>query len=778
MNLTQRLRSAVARFVTVATPGSIAWPAEAESAKNVALPHDSNRRELRLEMGAGGVSYIAGIIDSDEFNAKLTGLQGVQTYDKMRRTDAQVGALINTCSLPLLGARWDVERPSDKAEALRITDEHLDFARHNLFTRINFPAFLRHAVSCMWAGFAWCERVYDMEGDRLVLKRLSPRLATTVEKWHVDDNGELIGLQQRVWRQKRYQYIDYPRDKVSLIVFQQEANCYEGMSILRPVFKPWYIKDVLYKLDAIRAERFAVGVPNIVLPPDYDQKMYTMAQEIGAAWKGAEQSYLISVQGMEVKIVQIEGGASLDLMKMVQHHNEEIAKVGLAQFINFGTTQSGSRALGESAMGFFYDAAEGWAKSLASAIEHEVLWPLMDYNFEDRIRPVVVIKDLGAVSLELLTNTLSGLGETFLTPSLEIENAVRERLNLPPMTEEQWAEKLERQAEERKAKQAPASAPGTAPGRAPRGAKAPKQQAEPEDVEKVEATTCDHDVVTLAQGYWRPLRPAEEVVNLGQIAGTLDDTRDRIVQVLKDARDAWMGPLMEQIQEAWPEGPQAIVQTEIPYAALRPARQELLRLQARLFAFGQEEAIGELQTQARRQGRTLPELEVKELFTRREPMDLGEMAEVVEERTDLLLTRLKRTTEEAAWSIAMGEFRVQGPDALSEAEIREMMADIFDRAEIEARLVASMSVTETLNLGRQEGFAALAESGELEHLEYSAILDGNVCPNCRAVDGRQFAYASPEFYDLQPPLRSKRWGRCRGAGACRCLLVGVLREEG
>src|SRR3990167_6429095 len=105
------------------------------------------------------------------------------------------------------------------------------------------------------------------------------------------------------------------------------------------------------------------------------------------------------------------------------------------QFINLGTSDSGSRALGESMMGFFYDAIEGHAKSIADQFNREVLWPTMDLNFPDQPRPTLRFEDIGAVSLAQLADGLQKL-QLLISPDLETENFVRRRFGLPVRMEE------------------------------------------------------------------------------------------------------------------------------------------------------------------------------------------------------------------------------------------------------------------------------------------------------------------------------------------------------
>lgn len=406
----------------------------------------ATRYGMLREIGRGGTAFYNGFIKSDEFNSELSGTKGIETYDKMRRTDSQVQGLLFAISLPLLSAQWEIVKDEDDTKT---KESHLDFARENIFRRINWQNTLRHALSCLWAGFSWFEKVLVIENNKYYIKKISPRLASTLYKWWTDDRDELVSVTQRLnysninrrSQGKIENEVEIPRNKIVLLSYQQEGNNYQGMSLLRGAYKHWFIKDQIYRIDAIRHERFAIGVPHIELPEEWDSEALSLANDIGRNWKGGEQSHLVTPNGWKINIVQMKGGA-IDVMPTIQHHNEEIAKGGLAQFINFGQTQTGSRALGEMTTNFFYDSLIGLADWVSNIFNRELLWPLMDLNFRGEPRPKIRATDIGAMSLATVMNTLNSIGMNYITPDFELENHVRGLLNLPLKKEEDYINPL------------------------------------------------------------------------------------------------------------------------------------------------------------------------------------------------------------------------------------------------------------------------------------------------------------------------------------------------
>ncbi len=257
----------------------------------------------------------------------------------MRRTDAQIAAVLSALALPIQSSSPIIERPDADSGASEVTDEHLEFARKNCFHNIDFAGSLKHMMSAFWAGYAWFEKIYKLENQKLELAKLAPRLATTLWSWNTNREGELEGITQRVIVDRERKDVVVPRNKLALFTVGKEGDDFGGISILRPVYKHYLIKDALYKLDAVRLERYAIGVPVFTLPEEHTDAHLDLAKEMGKNWRGAEQSYAIMVDGMTVNLLQMSNKV-IDMQPTIKHHNEEIAKSTLAQFINLGTTDS------------------------------------------------------------------------------------------------------------------------------------------------------------------------------------------------------------------------------------------------------------------------------------------------------------------------------------------------------------------------------------------------------------------------------------------------------
>jgi len=73
----------------------------------------------------------------------------------------------------------------------------------------------------------------------------------------------------------------------------QEGDNYQGVSVLRPAYKHWFIKQNLEKFDAIKHQKQGVGVPVIYLPKNATTEDKDAALTIVKNFKANEQSGVV-----------------------------------------------------------------------------------------------------------------------------------------------------------------------------------------------------------------------------------------------------------------------------------------------------------------------------------------------------------------------------------------------------------------------------------------------------------------------------------------------------
>jgi hypothetical protein len=77
-----------------------------------------------------------------------------------------------------------------------------------------------------------------------------------------------------------------PRRRLVYYRVGAEGDNWEGVSLLRPVYKPWYIKDQLERLDAVgREEREALGLPSSTRPAGTETDRRGVLDSVETRWQ-------------------------------------------------------------------------------------------------------------------------------------------------------------------------------------------------------------------------------------------------------------------------------------------------------------------------------------------------------------------------------------------------------------------------------------------------------------------------------------------------------------
>jgi len=421
-------------------------------------------------MGLPGTPITSGFIrDLGEYNPKLEGINGIWTYQEMRRGDGQVAGTLRACKMPILSAKWEIvagdpgnpkvanrnskldascEFPVssfDSRHAVSSTGagvqteekakEVAAFVRENLFNNLewqdhrgswhtqNWKDVVRFALRMQDFGAACYEEVVAVDGDRIRLRRMCDRQALTFYRWHTDpavldaslpptvyDDGEtLYALEQWGYRSNRFEYVLLPTDKACVFTHDQEGANFWGIPLTRAMYPHWFVKKHLERIDAIACERNSLGVPMIMLPPNPSRQDVQTAQNWVTQLAAHEKTGLSLPNGAEFKLVGIEGRIR-EIMPSIQYHKQQIATSCLAMFMELGQTQSGSRALGDSQTDFFMLATQNTADYIAHQIRNSTIRRLVEWNFgTDAPIPYLVAANVQARSIDSMAAIIAQL---------------------------------------------------------------------------------------------------------------------------------------------------------------------------------------------------------------------------------------------------------------------------------------------------------------------------------------------------------------------------------
>jgi phage gp29-like protein len=715
------------------------------------------------EYGATGTPIFGGFLrDAGEYNPTLEGISAFTTYEKMRRSDAQVAATLMGMKLPIRQAEWVIVEPED---ATPVEKEAADFVRECLLEEIELDAVIENALLMLDFGCAAHEDVYYIDGNRVRLKKLAPRLPVTFNRWLVAGE-ELKAIEQYGYAGETYKTVEVPMSKVSLFTFQQEGANYAGRSVLRPMYQHWYIKSNLYKIDAIACERNGMGVPWAVMGENAKAEDRKTAIEWLEKLSAHEKAAILMPFGWTWGLKGVEGTLR-DPKDSIAHHNVAISMAGLAQFMMLGQSDSGNRALGQTMGDFFYQSLEATSKKIARVLRLTTIKRLVDFNFAGVERyPRLVAQQILPIKFETIVAALKDLatsGINAVQPDEELEGWLRNKMGAPKAGEprvRQAAPPLGLSPDVTTKAPSTQSEDGKTPAEDPAALKkTPTAQTQPGNVKAdaaaAKAASLAELAVPAANGLQlrRAPRGMEKCLALAEIIGALDKGRDDVAAALRQARSRVQAEIVNKLVNA----PVATLHR----VSLAPDEKLFAQIDGILRGvseFGSQQVGQERERQAA--GRAPSDAAVIRAAVKKPLRDpLGVYADgVVGEFTNTLTSR--------AANIALDWMR--RPGDLTKGEIiRKVEEELDGQSDKWIDGAASKGANEAFADGRAAGYEEYSD--EIGAVLYSALLDWNTCGNCEAADG-----AEGPTPDAIPDVPNPD---CDGGDKCRCVHVYIFADE-
>lgn len=415
------------------------------------LPTNPQRRvrAKTTELGMTGTSVFGGQILNDP-NSELLFPRNVQTYDRMRRSDGQVKSALLAIMLPILSLPWSVEpyaiKDPDTGKKGQPLPADIEIARsieEDLFAVDDtWQTTLRNILGMLWAGFSWAEKVFEIRDDGLAhLKKLAPRLQTTVFRWNMERDGSLTSITQRAVNPAVgvTEQVDIKWDHMLVFVHDKEGADWTGNSVLRSAYKHFYYKDWLYRIGVINTER-AGGVPVITLPPEASDADIQAAHDVGETFHLHERAYVLEPggagpEGWKFRLETGQAGRVADVMAQVAHHDNKISANILAQFLDFGSADS-TGMVGRGATSEFVElflmAEEAVIRNIEETINRYLIKPWVDLNWRVEGYPELRAQNIRGFNVRRMGVVLKALTDgRLIVPDDKLETFLREALGLP-----------------------------------------------------------------------------------------------------------------------------------------------------------------------------------------------------------------------------------------------------------------------------------------------------------------------------------------------------------
>lgn len=398
------------------------------------------------EAGQTGKQIHAGQLSSDDWVSELTGQALITAVDRMRN-DAIINALETGLFMPITQAQYSIAYENE--ELNKKNQAILDFVNED-FAKINWSKTFQSMLTAIPYGFSITEPVYTLVNDKIRLTKLAPRSQSTVWKWRVTPHGEFKSIQQYVFcpdtqgENGSWKYIDLPAERIILLSHKMENGNLEGKSEYRSIFREWKIKDRLYRKMMVTIDRVGAGIPYALLKDnapagDATGNVKGVIDNMEEVMKGllsTENSYIVAQYVDSVGLLSIDPASITTMKDLIKHCDESMAKAMMQLYLNLGTSETGSRSLGNTFEALYYERIYSIAEELTDTINNQLLRRYIRWNFgPQKEYPKMSLhfdKNLDAVSDVLTKLKTAGL----VQGNKDLENFVNEWYGLPLTTKE------------------------------------------------------------------------------------------------------------------------------------------------------------------------------------------------------------------------------------------------------------------------------------------------------------------------------------------------------
>jgi hypothetical protein len=774
------------------------------------------------EIGGTGTPIFSGIISGEEYLPELQYRQALMVYDRMRKSDATVGAALLACKLPLLGAKWFIEAAdTDDPQSQMIAD----FVEQCLMDKseTDWQDFLRQSLLMLDFGYMVFEKVfqvveYEYDSDDLKVpkkdyigwKKFASRLPKSIYRWEMSPepggNKPRAGVTQIL---PQGGTPEIPMEKLLLFINNKEGDNYNGVSILRNAYKHWYFKDTFYKLDAIGYERHAVGIPMMKLPPGFDESDKAIAEELLANIRGNERQYMVIPNTWEVDFMDMHSTTLKNPEKAILHHDQEILKSVLAQFLNLGTGNTsggGSRALSSDHSDMFFESLKSVARHICDVINKHAIPQLVDMNFDVDKYPKLSFAKIGKIDFQAYATALQNLATAqLIIPDNSLEEYLREQFELPdkddtePVDYESEGGDAQDNSGDQRAeagnrgkvktdpkgleKDNPAEDKNEAPQKQPDSENNSQFRNRASEVKKKSRVRLSEMQGEEVFQSWRPLTFAEKKVNFKLIQDRITEYENRFKG---DARDHLMQsiePLLKEFkQHLHDKNMDGVKNLVLPYK--NNYALTVLKYLKLPYEFGKKTASSEMKMQApqtpqteadriRMQADMVADLHENDIIKAMKLKAIDVLKRIKASEPAEFATKRKKPLHVAPKGRPSGitpteEEMAAGVSILPKTDqfeiaMEEMAGDMADVIDTITENTANLTIGMLYNQGRS--LAQDVNGDNIYALQRSEVLDADVCDFCLSMDGLILDKDDPDAQE------DEYHSNCRG------MWVEIMNDE-
>ena len=318
--------------------------------------------------GVEGTQKFGGFY-AEEYLPILQGRNGVQIFDEMFRSDSQVYSATLRTFNKLKNAKFYI-KPPDKSKAAKKRAEKLNYCIFKSPVKVwhdnlnDILSFLIYAFSVLEPTFR--QENHKKFGNIWCVNSYGWRSQKTIWQWYTYKD-KIHAIRQISWGDD-FNYVNIPgqayitltrpdgiKEDVAwseIIVFThlRFGNNLEGISPLRPMYRPFLIKNTLHKVNAVGIENNARGVRVFAVDPEFlgTEKDKELDKINRNAVVSNVPMIKIAKDKMTFDYYKTDYQAS-PISESIRMADADIAKVTQSEQSEMGMTNAGgNRSLGET----------------------------------------------------------------------------------------------------------------------------------------------------------------------------------------------------------------------------------------------------------------------------------------------------------------------------------------------------------------------------------------------------------------------------------------------
>lgn len=666
----------------------------------------------------------------------------IEDYRKMINNDGQVQMLWNAISNTISSAGIEIiddpsyEGEEDSEEKIFI-DECLTAPTWQGGMDISIDQVNRTMLRAFIEGFRLFEDVYKLGDDNKIrLARLAPRSAGDDSgiKILVDNNGNYLGFKQHISFMGKMIDAEIRNEgdieRATKSTFGEEFGSLYGRSGLKAA---WYHYDKAHKgmyLNHVGHEFGASKLRYLKTKGNMTEDKTKALVEVAAK---ISQNGVLAIPETEAEIT-FESVSDAAVMAVgrdtIKDHYSMITKSILAQFVDLGTTETGSRALGESQISFFKEGLQTMGSILIENPWNRVIASLIKLNFNGDIYPRLKLNKIEDKTAELLYNSfIELLKQGSVTDSVKAEiqklgsKGIGLDINEQTIDDEMVEKEQKAQEIQDNIKNAQVNPQ-------------PQQNPFQKKVELQDEPTAELNSRN------RPLYPDEAKTKFVDIENKMRTTEDRAKIVLRQKLDDQKQEIIDQFIEAAREGRKNLRKVEVKLQDNSMSySQELTMLVLEMMEFGKLIAAEELELAA--------------------PTTSKKSRQAMEDKVNMIIDEQQATLKFRLQNVANDALLAGLPENEARLLLEQEYNNFFD-TKLLPTIFALLPTA--LNWGRDITFKKYED--EIFAYRYTARFE-NTCTTCAKLDGKVFQKTDPDYVMLTPPLHF----------GCKCFWQAVTNKE-